>query len=99
MGVKLYYIFLRIEFLEKELWVICCKSAVAIFCYLKYFQNGSLVIIIVKKILENFAKIEIIVNVKLIEENLYNLKKTIFYEGLLLGGEQKSVALLVGDLV
>ena len=38
MGVKFYHIFLWIKVHERELWVICCKSAVAIFDMLTLFK-------------------------------------------------------------
>ena len=84
VGVKLYHIFLWIECLAKELWVICCKSAVAISRCLHYFQN--------------IDKIKSIVNLQLLRKTDTIFKKTIVYEGLQHGGKQKSVVLLVEDL-
>ena len=72
----------------EELWVICCKSAMAISEDHGYFQNGDILIIFVK-IHRKFKAIKVIVNVKSVDKNCDKV-----YKGLQYGCKHKSVALL-----
>ena len=69
----------------------------AIFSYLGYFQNGGISTIFANIHRQN-AETTVIANLELLEENWYNFKITIVYEGLQHDCNEKSVAPLVKDL-
>ena len=96
-GCKIVSHFLMNRMTWKELWVICRKSAAEIYNIFIIFKMAAFWLFL-WKVIEHFEQNKIIVNLKLLEENWYNLQENHNLWKAAIWWQAENVALLVKDL-